>query len=163
MSPMPSAGRWLWDNPSQTGRVCFNSKDKVVFPVPIVNIAHTNPVFCWITVNKSPEINHSKEIPRSHSALFLHLIICCTIHGAALCTGLLIQPCLITRFAGSWRQEKFLNVVDLIFFPIFRFWLIKYAWHQCCVFWKTNICSGGKIAYLYLILDLTPVSTLPLV
>ena len=115
MSPVPPAGRWLWDNSSQAGHVCSNSKeDKGFSPVLIFNIAHTKPISCWITGNKSPEINHSKDIPSSHSALFLDITICCTIHWAALCTGLLFQPCLITRFPGSWRQEEFLYVVELI-------------------------------------------------
>lgn len=45
----------------------------------------------------------------------------------------------------SWIQEKFLNVVDLIFFLIFRSWLIKDAWHQCGVYCNTK--SGGKTIY----------------
>lgn len=57
----------------------------------------------------------------------------------------------------SWRQEKFLNVVDLIFFLIFRSWLIKDAWHQCGVYCNTK--SGGKTLYAYVISDSTPVST----
>lgn len=118
MSPVPSGGRWLRGNPSLTGHACSNSKNKVVFPVPVFSIAQHHPNSLLIIGNES-------QNSTIHPAFFLDLRIFLTLKLSCVkCWAL--TSCTRARFPEAEGKMNSSAVLILIFFPIFWSWLIEY-------------------------------------